>query len=62
MPTNDNEAQQIFTIINEFIDVDTARKIMTRLHEEVGKKTDNESLAISLEMLASAYSNQEKVE
>ena len=62
MPTNDNEAQQIFTIINEFIDVDTARKIMTRLHEEVGKKTDNESLAISLEMLASAYSQQEKVE
>ena len=44
MPTNDNEARQIFTIINEFIDVDTARKIMTRLHEEVGKKTDNESL------------------
>ena len=38
MPTNDNEARQIFTIINEFIDVDTARKIMTRLHEEVGKK------------------------
>ena len=62
MPTNDNEARQIFTIINEFIDVDTARKIMTRLHEEVGKKTDNESLAISLEMLASAYSHQEKVE
>ena len=62
MPTNDNEARQIFTIINEFIDVDTARQIMTRLHEEVGKKTDNESLAISLEMLASAYSQQEKVE
>jgi len=62
MPTNDHEARQIFTIINEFIDVDTARKIMTRLHEEVGKKTDNESLAISLEMLASAYSQQEKVE
>ena len=35
---------------------------MTRLHEEVGKQTDNESLAISLEMLASAYSQQEKVE
>ena len=62
MPTNNHEAQQIFTIINEFIDVDTARQIMTRLHEEVGKQTENESLAVSLEMLASAYSQQEKVE
>ena len=62
MPTNDQEARQIFNIINDFIDVDTARQIMTRLHEEVGKQTENESLAVSLEMLASAYSQQEKVE
>ena len=62
MPTNDHEARQIFNIINDFIDVDTARQIMTRLHEEVGKQTENESLAVSLEMLASAYSQQEKVE
>ena len=62
MPTNDHEARHIFNIINDFIDVNTARQIMTRLHEEVGKQTDNESLAISLEMLASAYSQQEKVE
>ena len=62
MHTNDQEARQIFNIINDFIDVDTARQIMTRLHEEVGKQTENESLAVSLEMLASAYSNQEKVE
>ena len=62
MPTNDHEARQIFNIINDFIDVNTARQIMTRLHEEVGKQTENESLAVSLEMLASAYSQQEKVE
>ena len=60
MPTNDHEARQIFNIINDFIDVNTARQIMTRLHEEVGKQTDNESLAISLEMLASAYFNRRK--
>ena len=62
MPTNEHEARQIFNIINDFIDVNTARQIMTRLHEEVGKQTENESLAVSLEMLASAYSQQEKVE
>ena len=62
VPTNDYEARQIFGIINEFIDVDTARKIVTRLHEQVGKHTENESLAVSLEMLAAAYSQEETVE
>ena len=51
MPTNDSEARQIFSIINEFIDVPTAKKITTRLYEQVGQHTDNESLAISLKML-----------
>ena len=45
MPTNDSEARQIFGIINEFIDVPTAKKITTRLYEQVGQHTDNESLA-----------------
>ena len=55
MPTNDSEARQIFSIINEFIDVQTAKKITTRLYEQVGRHTDNESLAISLKMLKALY-------
>ena len=55
MPTNDSEARQILSIINEFIDVPTAKKITTRLYEQVGQHTDNESLAISLKMLKALY-------
>lgn len=58
MPTNDSEARQIFGIINEFIDVPTAKKITTRLYEQVGQYTDNESLAISLKMLKALYEDQ----
>ena len=47
--------KKIVEIINEFVTVDTARKIATRLYEEVGKHTDNESLAVSLKMLQALY-------
>ena len=55
MPTNDHEARQIVGIINEFMDVSTAKKITTRLYEQVGQHTENESLAISLKMLKALY-------
>ena len=55
MPTSNDEAKKIVEIINEFVTVDTARKIATRLYEEVGKHTDNESLAVSLKMLQALY-------
>lgn len=55
MPTNNHEARQIFGIINEFIDVETAKKITTRLYDQVGKYTENESLAVSLKMLKNLY-------
>ncbi len=55
MPTNNDEAARICAIINEFIDVATAKKITSKLYEEVGKSTDNESLSISLKMLKMLY-------
>lgn len=55
MPTNNYEARQIFGIINEFIDVETAKKITARLYDQVGKYTENESLAVSLKMLKNLY-------
>tara|TARA_R100000008_G_scaffold34011_2_gene19235 strand:+ start:155 stop:625 length:471 start_codon:yes stop_codon:yes gene_type:complete len=55
MPTNNEEAVRICSIINEFIDATTAKKITARLYEEVGKSTENESLSISLKMLKTLY-------
>ena len=56
MPTSKQEAERIVKIIGEFIDYETAAKIMHRLYDEVGQNTENESLAVSLEMLSQAYS------
>jgi hypothetical protein len=55
MPTNNDEARQIVGIINEYIDEETAKAITARLHEQVGRHTENESLAVSLEMLKALY-------
>ena len=56
MPTSQQEAERIIQIIGEYIDYDTAAEIMHKLYNEVGRYTDNESLAVSLEMLSKAYS------
>ena len=40
----------------EYIDYETAAAIMHKLYDEVGQHTENESLAVSLEMLSQAYS------
>ena len=56
MPTSQQEAERIIQIIGEFIDYETAAKIMHKLYDEVGQYTENESLAVSLEMLSQAYS------
>ena len=55
MPTSNDEARQIVSIINEFIDVPTAKTLTQRLHDEVGQHTDNDSLAVSLRMLKDLY-------
>jgi len=59
MPTSNNEARQIVSIINEFIDVSIARTLTQRLHDEVGQHTDNDSLAVSLRMLKDLYQTRE---
>ena len=56
MQTSQQEAERIVQIIGEFIDYETAAQIMHKLYDEVGQYTENESLAVSLEMLSQAYS------
>jgi len=55
MPTSDREARKIQEIINDFLTVDEAKEITRRLVEEVGDKTDNDSLRDSLNMLRRLY-------
>jgi len=55
MPTSDREAKKIQEIINDFLTVDQAKEITKRLVEEVGDKTDNDSLRDSLNMLRGLY-------
>lgn len=55
MPTSINEAKKIQEIINDFLTEDEAKEITKRLYEEVGQKTDNDSLKTSLMMLKYLY-------
>ena len=56
MPTSQQEAERIVSIIGKYIDYETAAAIMHQLYDEVGQHTETESLAVSLQMLSEAYS------
>tara|TARA_Y100000034_G_scaffold129820_1_gene187004 strand:+ start:3483 stop:3938 length:456 start_codon:yes stop_codon:yes gene_type:complete len=58
MPTSQNEAKAIQDIINEFLTPEEAQEITTRLNQEVGENTDNDSLRVSLEMLKGLYAEE----
>ena len=51
MPTSKREAAKIKQIMDECLDFDKSKEITSRLYEEVGKDTDNDSLKTSLFML-----------
>lgn len=55
MPTTQQEAKKIKQIADEFMAEKDAREFTKRLHEEVGLNTDNNSLAISLQMFHMLY-------
>jgi len=55
MPTSNDEAKNIVSIMNEYLTTEDAQSITRRLDEEVGQKSDNDSLKISLQMLRALY-------
>ena len=55
MPTSREEADKIYSIVNEYLEPDVSRELTKRLDEEVGKESDNESLRVSLSMLRALY-------
>jgi len=55
MPTSEKEAAKICEIINDFLTQEDAKEITERLDKEVGQKTTNDSLKVSLAMLRQLY-------
>jgi len=51
MPTTTSEATQIVQICQEYITTEKLKEMATRLDEEVGQHTDNDSLKVTLNML-----------
>ena len=51
MPTTQEEAAKIIEISQEFMSFDKLAELYKRLDEEVGKKSDNDSLKTSLQMM-----------
>jgi hypothetical protein len=60
MPTSQEEAFNIVEILDEYLDENQARELTARLEQEIGQKTENDSLKISLEMLKALYSKKPK--
>jgi len=60
MPTSRDEAHSIVEILDEYLDEGQARELTARLEQEIGQKTDNDSLKVSLEMLKALYSKRPK--
>ena len=55
MPTSYSEVHQIKEIMDSFLCASHGKAITTRLYEEVGAKTSNNSLKVSLAMLKELY-------
>lgn len=58
MPTSNDEARNIVRIMNDYLTPQDAQNITRRLDEEVGQKSDNDSLKVSLQMLRALYEDQ----
>lgn len=58
MPTSNEEAVSIVRIMNDFLSPEDAKTITRRLDEEVGHKSDNDSLKVSLGMLRALYEDR----
>ena len=58
MPTSNEEAGNIVRIMNDFLSPEDAKTITRRLDQEVGQKSDNDSLKVSLGMLRALYEDE----
>ena len=61
MPTNPTEAKKIYSIVNDYIGLRSARELTKRLVAEVGIETANDSLKQSLQMLYDMYHSPQSI-
>ncbi len=55
MPTSQQEAVDVITIVADYLDEADAKELMARLSDEIGEHTENDSLKVSLQMLKTLY-------
>ena len=58
MPTSNDEARKIVSIMNEYLSDSDAQSITRGVDEEVGQASDNDSLKVSLQMLRALYEDR----
>ena len=58
MPTSNDEARKIVSLMSEYLSDSDAQSITRRLDEEVGQTSDNDSLKVSLQMLRALYEDR----
>ncbi len=61
MPTSVEQVQTIKRIVEDYLPDDKACDLFGRLRDEVGRKSDNKSVALSLDMLAVIYKVKDPV-
>ena len=61
MPTTNQEAADIVGIVNEYLSPEAAAELVSRLDDEVGKETENDSLKVTLGMLKTLYEPEASV-
>jgi hypothetical protein len=55
MPTTPKEAIAVATIIKKYLPLDKAKDLTAELNDKVGKVSDNNSVKMSLAMLANCF-------
>jgi hypothetical protein len=57
MPTTNQEANDIIAVISKYLPVDKARELAVELDEQIGARTENDSLRTTLGMLRKLLEN-----
>jgi hypothetical protein len=61
MPTTQDEAFTIATLVCKYLPMDKAKVLAAELYENVGRMTSNKSLRTTLEMLKQVFDDKTKL-
>lgn len=60
MPATVEEAQDIVRILSRYLPLDRATQLVVDLDKEIGERTDNDSLRVTLRMLRTQLEDMEE--